>query len=729
MASSLDIFILPLTRRSGQDRPDIPGLYIATPPKRPARFRDRDRLALHLYLEGNAPLSEDQVNQLLANLAKTYYSTQGTVTTAQRAVGEALNQFLFDRNLRNTSTGQQAVGQLTQIVFREGRLYLAQSGLTHAFIISASGVEYVHDIYLAGNGLGINRTASVRFTQIELNPNDGIVLSNQLPVGWTQNFFQTLIGQGPESLRRKLLAQAGSELQAILFQAQVGKGEFRQLRPVQPQRPVQTNIPPAVAESAHTSSIPSDLEATPSDTTVSVPPMATSNLDAQTSVKLAKAGKAVAMGAGANRIYQRTKDSSSRGMRRALASVAIFIQRLLPDRSIFTIPPSTMIFIAVAVPVIIVTVAAVVYYQRGNAAQFDTYFAQAQEAVASAETKTEPQEQRIAWEAALIQIEKAENFKKTTESQSLHQQAQSILDNLDTIGRLDYQPAIAGGLEEDTNITRMATVDEDLYLLNSLSGAVQRASLTSEGYRIDSLFQCGPGPYPGQIIGPIIDIAAVPRNTEKKAAIVGLDNNRNLIYCNPGMEPETNTLTPPDVGWEDPIALAVDSGDLYILDPKANAVWIYRGMDTSSPPRLFFDEQIPPMGSVIDFTVNQNDLYLLHNDSHISFCEFSLMISSPTRCEDPANFTDPRLGRQSGSKIEGAVFTEIQFSPPPEPSIFTLDPVAKAIYRFSLKLTYNQQYRPLESLSKGNATSFTINKNNRTVFLAVGNQIFYAALP
>jgi hypothetical protein len=135
------------------------------------------------------------------------------------------------------------------------------------------------------------------------------------------------------------------------------------------------------------------------------------------------------------------------------------------------------------------------------------------------------------------------------------------------------------------------------------------------------------------------------------------------------------------------------------------------------------------MGSVIDLAVNQNDLYLLHNDSHITMCEFSLMIDSPTRCEDPAIITDPRLGRQSGPTIEGAVFSEIQFSPPPEPSIFTLDPVAVSIYRLSLKLTYNHQYQPLEPLSDGNATAFAINKGNRTVFLALDNQIFYAALP
>ncbi|MES0360324.1 MAG: hypothetical protein ABUK20_05365, partial [Anaerolineales bacterium] len=119
MANSIDLLILPLARTDGQDQPIVLGLHVAIPPRKSARFRSRDRLALHLTLDGNAPLPPEQINQILANLAKAYYSTAGTVTTALRATAESMNQFLLDRNLRNTSTGRQAVGFLTQIILRE----------------------------------------------------------------------------------------------------------------------------------------------------------------------------------------------------------------------------------------------------------------------------------------------------------------------------------------------------------------------------------------------------------------------------------------------------------------------------------------------------------------------------------------------------------------------------------------------------------------------------------
>src|SRR4030067_2768139 len=99
--SSLFVFILPLVRSGGQDQPSVPGLYVASRPRRVARFRERDELLLYLTLRASVPFSADQTNDLLARLAKTYFGTSGSVTTAQRAVAEALNQSLCDRNLRS----------------------------------------------------------------------------------------------------------------------------------------------------------------------------------------------------------------------------------------------------------------------------------------------------------------------------------------------------------------------------------------------------------------------------------------------------------------------------------------------------------------------------------------------------------------------------------------------------------------------------------------------------
>jgi hypothetical protein len=388
-----------------------------------------------------------------------------------------------------------------------------------------------------------------------------------------------------------------------------------------------------------------------------------------------------------------------------------------------------MAFVAVAVPVVVVTVAAMVYFQRGRAAQYEVFFVQAKASAAAAAAKTDPQELRLAWETILAQLDQAEFYQTTNESQALRAQIQGELDRADLIERLDYKPAIIGGLAEDVIITRMLIVGDDLYLLNDTDGVVQRAIFTSEGYRLDPTFQCGPGPYGGHIVGALIDIAPAPKDDDLKATILGVEANGNLLKCIPGELPVASPLQVPDINWGTPRAITTEGNDLYVLDPQMKAVWIYREMDVSQPPRLFFDQQIPEIQDVVDLASNQNDLYLLHADGHLTTCVFSELVTSPTRCQEPAIYTDPRQGRQSGRFIEGALFSEIKFSPPPEPSFYLLDPNTKGINHFSVRLTYNLQYRPAKALPSEQATAFAIDKSSRIAFLAVGNQVFYAAMP
>ncbi len=62
------------------------------------------------------------------------------------------------------------------------------------------------------------------------------------------------------------------------------------------------------------------------------------------------------------------------------------------------------------------------------------------------------------------------------------------------------------------------------------------------------------------------------------------------------------------------------------------------------------------MQDVIDLAVNDFDLFLLHEDGHLTTCEYSGLAESPTRCEDPAIISDPRPGRQSGAIIPDTAF-------------------------------------------------------------------------
>jgi hypothetical protein len=417
------------------------------------------------------------------------------------------------------------------------------------------------------------------------------------------------------------------------------------------------------------------------------------------------------------------------GFKRLGHGLVTLLRRALPDESLLNIPPSVMIFAAVAVPVLAGIIGAMVWINRGKAAQQQQYFVHAAEIAFQARELTSADERRLAYEQVLVELDKADFYVVTSESTYLRQEAVKALDDLDWIRRLDFKPAITGGMADTIRITRMAATTSELYMLNQPTGSLLRATLTGHGYDMDAAFRCAPGQYGSVIVGALVDLATLPNGNTLDASVVGLDANGNLLICAPGEAPRATPLAPPESNWGQPVALAVDSGDLYVLDPQNNAVWIFRGMDFTNRPRLFFGAEVPFMQDVIDLAVNRDDLYLLHADGQQTLCVFSGLKEAPTRCNQ-ALYTDSRLARdlQSVTQMPRATFSEIMYLPPPDSSLFMLDPAAGAIYHFSVKLTFQRQYNTTGDFPDKPATAFAASPD-RVLFIAFDNQVFYAQNP
>lgn len=746
MTASLDLTILPIVKSVKPEQPSLPGLHVASPPRRTARGRNRDHLLLYLSFSGNAPLGTEQTYELLSKLAQTFYKTSSSVTTAQRVVAESLNEFLLNRNLRSASSGQQVIGFFTQAVLRESSIHVAQSGPVHTFIIVSGTAQHLYDPQLSGRGLGLSRTTTVRFSQADLKPNDAILIVPHLPTSWTSEAIITAHMQGPESLRRRLLGEIGPNMSAALIQALPGDGQIRMLRPVKIQKPAppkKEDHPAPTLTEEHGSTPPAGVaeSAAPPETLLSQTPQGTTPRaavrPAQTVTRAQRSTVEdqkpppvkVAAPTTAPKKPSEAKRAIAAGILQFFNWLSNLGKQLLPDESIFTIPPGTMALIAIIVPIVVVILASMVYFQRGRAAQHDIYFLQSVEQAQYAETLTIPHEQRLAWETTLVHLDQAELYQSTTDSEALRAKAQNHIDKLNVIERLNFQPALTRALKDNTRITRMISIDNDLYLLNAEEGIVVRATLSSRGYIEDQIFQCGPGPYEGYIVGALIDIAPLTTADDSNATILGIDASGNLLYCGPGVPPKAGALTPDPLVWGTPIRITINMNDLYVLDPQANAIWIYRGLDVSKQPQRFFSGQNPSIDHAIDLAVNNDTLYVLHADSHITTCEYSTLVGSPSRCEDPATFSEPRVGLESGPLVYGAQFNEILFLPPPDPSIYLLDPFAKSVYHFSVQLAFQRQFQSRTSLPNDPATSFTINRANLTIFIATGNQVYYANLP
>jgi hypothetical protein len=271
----------------------------------------------------------------------------------------------------------------------------------------------------------------------------------------------------------------------------------------------------------------------------------------------------------------------------------------------------------------------------------------------------------------------------------------------------------------------MVATDSDLYLLNANGGNVLRAVRTGNGFKLDEFFECGPNPQ----IGPLIDITLLGKGNELGATILGMDARGNLLYCIPGDKPVSRFPNLPQAGDQGMRAFALDNNTLYLLDPGNNSVWYYRNMEIEQPPHTYFGPDRPDdVQGIIDMAVNRDDLFLLHKDGYMIKCVFGGLKESPTRCEDPAMYTDTRPGRKTGPVILDARFEQVVFTPPPDPSLYLLDPVNAAIYHFGLRLTFQRQFRPRNPLHVDTVTTMAI-APNRTLYLVSGNQVYAVILP
>lgn len=779
MNPTLDLNILPLFYRDGQEEANPAELYAVMPPKRPTHSREGDSLILYLSLTGNAPLLTEQQTSLMERLAQKFYKTSGSVTSAMRSLAEGLNLNLLQRNLRISGAGKQSIGQFIIAVLRGDTIFLAHCGPVHSFLISRSGTQVMHDPSGAGRGLGLAKTTAMRFYQVHIQNDDYLLLTEHAPAGWTENELPYPSRLGMEGMRRQLLDQAGAEmsrgkLSGVLIQAQAGDGTLRLLRRktgvpdmarTSPEQAPDTQSAPDIVAASDTLDETSKPEALPD----SSPPqteivsrnglrrvagmMTGESTSSQEAMKGGSAPVAEAVTAAsqpARTQPERTKPERNvlrqvltplqasfaavgRALGNTLESIASGMGRLarnmLPDESILHLPPSVMLFIALAIPLVIATIGGVIYIQRGKAAQYQYHYDQAVLAARNASGQTEAPTQRAAWQLVLGALDSAEFYQVTPDSQSLRNQAQEILDSLDKIERLNFQPALSqGALGEEFVIQRMVTNGNDLYLLDGIQGNVVRATMSGRGLSIDVGFRCGPAQGP-LVVGKLVDIVALPTGLYEDASVLGMDARGNLLFCAPdGAQPTAVQPALPG-NFVEATNLEIDNGDLYVLDPQSKAVWLYNNLRLDQLPRDFFGEDRPDsMADVIDMVINDDDLFLLHADGQVSKCVYSTLVESPTRCEEPFFYQDARAGRSSGALMEETSFEEIYFSPPPGPSIYMLDSQHQAVYYFSKRLAMQVQYRTATDLPAVPASAFAISYQH-VAFLAIGDQVYYAALP
>jgi hypothetical protein len=409
-----------------------------------------------------------------------------------------------------------------------------------------------------------------------------------------------------------------------------------------------------------------------------------------------------------------------------------FLPRLLPgsEGSSLSIPSSAMVFISLLIPLIVVTIASVVYFRYGRSVQYEQYLIQAQDARAQALSVSDPAAQREAWQRELFYLDKADFGGPTSETGTLRSEAQSNLDKLEGISRLQFQPVLSTGV--GAQISRIAASENDLYLLDAQRGSILHVALTSGGFQLDTAFNCVPGVYGTYTVGPLVDILAMPTVNTINATVIGVDASGNLLYCAPGQVAQAIPLPPPDTNWGRVTAFTLDAGNLYVMDAPSRAIWVYVGRDGTfvDRPYFFFGGQIPTLEDAIDLAVSGDDLYILHSDGHLSNCSYSRIEAVPTRCVDPVALINPFPAYRDVNIFGEVHFTQMMFMPAPDSNLLILDSDSQGVFRFTARsLELQNQLRPLAGrdnpLPRGAVGAMTVSPNH-VLYFAVQDKIYFA---
>ena len=422
-----------------------------------------------------------------------------------------------------------------------------------------------------------------------------------------------------------------------------------------------------------------------------------------------------------------------RGTQRLGQGTRNFLPRLLPGDEAGeskAIPSFVMTLITLGIPLIVVTLAVVIYLRFGRSIQYDNYLAQAQTASAQAANLTDPIMQRDELKAVLLYVDRAEQYRQTDETKILRSQADAKLDQLLGVVRMQFQPAFSSGL--GIEISRMAASESDLYLLDAKKGEILHAKLTGHGAQLDDTFNCKPGEYGNYQVGKLVDILAMPINNPYTATVLGVDATGNLLYCAPTQVPQAAQLPPPDTNWGRVTGMTLDGGNLYVLDAQSSAVWVYTGKDSAfvDRPYFFFGGQIPAIQDSIDLAVSGDDLYLLHADGHLSTCSYSRIDARPTLCQDPAVLVNPFTAYKDTDLFGQAHITQMLYTSPPDSTILLLGADSQSVLRITPRsLELQNLLSPAAGndnpLSSGPVSAMTTGPNH-VLYLAVKDQVYFA---
>lgn len=770
------------------DSPDY-AFYVNRAPFHAARGRAGDILICHLYFSGRASAKQKSPAEMLKKLAPVYFRTPGSITSGIRAVTEAIHQACQAQNHSLVTRESSRLGHLFLAVLRNDILLLQQSGLAPSLLKGSWGEKAFFDLDLLGSGLGSALLPSSRFFQAKVQSGDRLLISpallasprRPLPLqsqnlqnsasAWTVEFTPGK-GRVVSSVQTQSAPNLSELVMPYLSISPVTSVSSLPTPDNHATEKTRVMIVRSPSSSANPDSYPKIGEAdsrtpyAPHDQATFAPRDVSRTFATSTEAThqvQAPAFDSVESSVPEDSIYDTDEDEapyeedfseelSTEGISTQSEEKPRLGERILRGIAYLSgslrrferkaesgltrrgdlISRQVMGLIAVIVPITLALLAAVIYTRGGQQHQYNYYLSQAQASANNAPLMPTVNDRRIAWEQTLDWISQAREIKNSPEADAIERQALNALDAIEGGERLLFKPAFPMGSFPNAFFSRIISLGSDLYLLDKNEGQILHLNLSSQGYQLDNEFYCGPGKYINGEVGKLVDMTTVPIINPARAPLLAVDAQGNLLYCGAGLQANADSLPEPPGGWHNLRSIYYNETRLFVLDPAANTLWIYRGYDRDvqfkRPADSYFEDEPVRLLHATNVIVNSDELMLLHSDGHTSHCLAS-NVTGKLDCSDPWLYQDEREGVET---IDFATlgFSEMALTAPPASSLVFLDASRAELYQFTLNLKLNRILRAGSSskLPTKEATAMGFSEK-RMVFLAFGNEVFYAMLP
>jgi len=774
---AIDFKVYQLQHIANQEYYQIPGFLIRSAPKGAHRHRQSDIFAIQLIREGDELISGEDLQETISRACDSFFHAQGSVTHAIQTVVEGFNKQFYALNAEWGYDGRQISGSINISVYHHDWLFIGQINEAYTYLIGDEKYELFGESESNSDKLGISRRISTRFYQTALNPGDMLLMSPKAHGSWKAYYLSNSHQIQIPQLKRRLHNQMIQDFSVIVIKTESGNGvvqlcEWEHEAPPTPDarvadasnsQPIQSIEESEPDEKPEFSRTDSMGEEDYSEPAWMAGKEETSEIDHPSSLDSLKIKEGKTEEEDFSNPERPSQDDNpDAGGRKIIRAIArawmqaktvrakLQLQIRHMTRKIFPKKISTpggkhawQHLLTVLIPLILVGGSLYIYSSSGKDEQYDQFMRSALEKSTSADIAETSAEKKEIWQAVMDFTLRAENYKVTNESRQLFLKAQATIDRMDLTMRLDFRPAMTQPFPESANITKIKDSSSGIYLLDSSTGNVLRVYLNPKGFfELDEEFLCTPKDYGVVKMGEVVDFVVLPAN-KKGYKVLAVDESGNHIYCQPGKAPDSRTLTEPEGGWGAVSQIAYYEERLFVMDASKNQIWVYEsdndennelsGIVFVASPSASVDEDAPDIGGAIDIVINQGDLYILHEDGHMTYCQYDFENARLSDCEDPIPYTDNRTSSENNKPwiFTGTRFISMHHGMLPNPSIFLLDEVSSTLFQFSMQLnlenTLKPQVNPDFPLPGSSPTGFGI-LLDQEVLLAYGNTLFTAPL-